>query len=162
MKKKIVLVNGSFDILNAGHIKALKRCKSLGDYLIVSLNTDELIEKVKQHSVVIPYKQRKAILESIRYVDKVVPNDVFKTLPTLKKYKPDIFAYSCEYNKAEEEHWMKEHGGKCIILPRYKNILSSGVIKQKIANSSHLFIRKEPQFASVAERKTFYSQHDEN
>lgn len=70
MKK--VLTYGTFDLLHFGHVNLLRRAKELGDYLIVGLSTDEFnAQKHKQayHS----YENRKLVLESIRYVDKVIP-----------------------------------------------------------------------------------------
>ncbi|MGE7906140.1 glycerol-3-phosphate cytidylyltransferase [Peribacillus sp. NPDC094092] len=72
MKK--VITYGTFDLLHWGHINLLKRAKDLGDYLIVAISTDEfnaLKDKKAYHS----FENRKMILESIRYVDEVIPED---------------------------------------------------------------------------------------
>ncbi|MFJ8246292.1 glycerol-3-phosphate cytidylyltransferase [Peribacillus asahii] len=72
MKK--VITYGTFDLLHWGHINLLKRARELGDYLIVAISTDEfnaLKDKKAYHS----FENRKMILESIRYVDKVIPED---------------------------------------------------------------------------------------
>jgi len=71
-KKKIVLTYGTYDLLHRGHIRLLKRAKDLGDYLIVGLSTDEFNE-IKNKKAVFLYEERKLILESIKYVDKVIP-----------------------------------------------------------------------------------------
>ena len=70
---KRVITYGTFDLLHYGHINLLKRAKALGDYLIVVLSTDEFNWNEKQKKCYFSYEQRKALLESIRYVDLVIP-----------------------------------------------------------------------------------------
>lgn len=68
----IVLTYGTFDVLHYGHINLLKRAKSLGDYLIVGLSTDEF-NRLKNKKAFYNFEQRKLMLEAIKYVDKVIP-----------------------------------------------------------------------------------------
>lgn len=70
MKK--VITYGTYDLLHVGHINLLRRARELGDYLIVVLSTDEF-NAVKHKTAYYPYEARKIILESIRYVDEVLP-----------------------------------------------------------------------------------------
>lgn len=70
MKK--VITYGTFDLLHYGHINLLKRAKELGDYLIVALSTDEFNE-IKGKKCYFSYEERKKLIESIRYVDLVIP-----------------------------------------------------------------------------------------
>ncbi|MFZ4450352.1 glycerol-3-phosphate cytidylyltransferase [Salibacterium aidingense] len=72
MKK--VITYGTFDLLHWGHINLLKRAKELGDYLIVAISTDEFNE-IKNKKAYYPYEQRKLILEAVRYVDEVIPEN---------------------------------------------------------------------------------------
>jgi len=94
MKKvKIVAVSGGYDPVHIGHIRQFKQAKKLGDKLYVILNSDRfLIEK--KGFVFMPFKERKEILESIRYVNKVIPciDKDQSVCKTLMKLKPDIFA----------------------------------------------------------------------
>jgi len=89
----IIAVSGYFDPIHVGHIRYIKEAKKLGDKLIVILNTDESTMKKKGY-VFMPYNERKEILESIKWVDMVVPCiDTDGTVAkTLAKLKPDIFA----------------------------------------------------------------------
>ena len=64
---------GVYDMFHIGHLNILKRAKELCDYLIVGVSTDELVQKEKNKTPIIPYADRCAIVESIKYVDKVVP-----------------------------------------------------------------------------------------
>ena len=73
MKK--VITYGTFDLLHYGHINLLRRAKERGDYLIVALSTDELNWNEKQKKCYFTYEQRKKLLEAIRYVDLVIPEE---------------------------------------------------------------------------------------
>lgn len=72
---KRVITYGTFDLLHYGHINLLKRAKELGDYLIVAVSTDEFNWNEKQKKSYYTYEQRKAMVEAIRYVDLVIPEN---------------------------------------------------------------------------------------
>ena len=72
MKK--VITYGTFDLLHYGHINLLRRAKEQGDYLIVALSTDEF-NRLKNKTSYFPYEKRKLLLEAIRYVDLVIPEE---------------------------------------------------------------------------------------
>ncbi len=74
MEKKIIgYTTGVFDMFHIGHLNILRRAKEHCDYLIVGVSTDELCESYKHKKPIVPYEERKAIVEAIRYVDEVVP-----------------------------------------------------------------------------------------
>lgn len=75
MKK--VITYGTFDLLHYGHINLLKRARELGDYLIVAVSTDEF-NKLKHKQAHFSYEERKLILEAIRYVDEVIPENTWE------------------------------------------------------------------------------------
>ena len=89
---KRVLTYGTYDLLHYGHINLLKRAKELGDYLIVALSTDEFNLAEKGKKSYFTYEQRKSMLESIRYVDLVIPEESWeqKTID-IRKYHVDTF-----------------------------------------------------------------------
>ena len=95
MNKKItVTVCGGFDPIHVGHLKHFKEAKALGDVLIVILNSDSWLKRKKGY-VFMGFKERKEIIESIRYVDKVIPyveDDTGSVARTLEQLKPDVFA----------------------------------------------------------------------
>ena len=72
---KRVITYGTFDLLHYGHINLLKRAKALGDYLVVALSTDEFNWNKKKKKCYFDFEKRKALLESIRYVDLVIPEE---------------------------------------------------------------------------------------
>lgn len=89
MKK--VITYGTFDLLHYGHINLLKRAKEEGDYLIVALSTDEFNEKKGKKSY-FSYEYRKKLLESIRYVDLVIPESSWEQkIEDVKEFKIDTF-----------------------------------------------------------------------
>ena len=72
-KYKVGYTTGVFDLFHIGHLNILKRAKEYCDYLIVGVCTDELVQDYKNKTPIIPYEERAAIVEAIKYVDKVVP-----------------------------------------------------------------------------------------
>jgi cytidyltransferase-like protein len=95
VKRKIVVaVCGGFDPVHVGHLRHFKAAKELGDTLVVMLNSDSWLMNKKGY-VFMPFEERKEIIKSIRYVDKVVPyveTASGSVAKTLEKLRPDIFA----------------------------------------------------------------------
>ena len=89
---KIIWVNGCFDLLHPGHIELFKIAKSLGDKLVVGLDSDKKVRKDKgQNRPINTFQDRKTILESIKYIDVVVGFNTRKELENLiELYNPDI------------------------------------------------------------------------
>lgn len=89
MKK--IITYGTFDLLHYGHINLLKRAKELGDYLIVALSTNEF-NCIKGKRCYFTYKERKKLLESIRYVDLVIPENSWdQKAKDIIEFKVDAF-----------------------------------------------------------------------
>ena len=89
---KRVITYGTYDLLHYGHINLLKRARELGDYLIVVLSTDEFNLNMKGKKCYFTYEQRKKLLESIRYVDLVIPEESWEQkVEDVKLYHVDTF-----------------------------------------------------------------------
>ncbi len=89
---KRVITYGTFDLLHYGHINLLRRAKALGDYLIVGLSTDEFNLNEKNKKCYFNYEKRKQILEAIRYVDLVIPEENWEQKKSdVKEYHIDTF-----------------------------------------------------------------------
>jgi len=89
---KRVITYGTFDLLHYGHINLLRRAKAKGDYLIVALTTDDFNEKKKGKKTYFTYERRKQLLEAVRYVDLVIPeNDWNQKEKDIKLYQIDTF-----------------------------------------------------------------------
>ena len=87
-----VITYGTFDLLHYGHIQLLRRAKERGDYLIVALSTDEFNWNSKHKKCYFSYEQRKMLLESIRYVDLVIPEENWEQkISDVKEFKVDTF-----------------------------------------------------------------------
>jgi glycerol-3-phosphate cytidylyltransferase len=137
-KQKIVFIQGAYEIINWGHIKAFKRAKSLGDYLIVALNSNELIKEYKKRDPVLPWYQKKFIIESCQFVDKVVKATEFSPMNLLKKYDVDVYVLTreWEHTKSEEIAYMKSKGGKISWSPRFKGVVCTSDIKRILLNEA--------------------------
>lgn len=91
-RMKRVITYGTFDLLHYGHIELLKRAKALGDYLIVVLSTDEFNWNEKQKKCYFSYEKRKQLLEAIRYVDLVIPEESWEQKRSdIREYHVDTF-----------------------------------------------------------------------
>lgn len=98
----IVLTNGIFDILHTGHISLLKFAKSLGDKLVVAINSDHSTRELKGSSrPVISERDRKCVLQSLREVDEVIIYDEIRTSKVVEAIKPDIIVKGGEYTSQE-------------------------------------------------------------
>ena len=87
-----VITYGTFDLLHYGHINLRRRAKEMGDYLIVALSTDEFNWKEKQKKCYFSYEERKQLLEAIRYVDLVIPEENWEQkIEDVKEFKVDTF-----------------------------------------------------------------------
>jgi len=94
---KRIITYGTFDLLHYGHISILKRAKQLGDYLIVGLSTNEF-NILKQKKCYFTYEERKSLLESIRYVDLIIPeNDWEQKIKNIKEYDVHTFVMGSDW-----------------------------------------------------------------
>ena len=129
MKK--VITYGTFDLLHVGHIHILRRAKELGDYLIVGISTDEF-NKMKRKEAHYSFEDRKLILESIRYVDLVIPEYAWEQkVQDIQKYGVDLFVMGDDWKGKFDE--LKEHC-EVIYLPRTEGI-STTLIKENLKNN---------------------------
>uniref|UniRef100_A0A7C4U6I4 D-glycero-beta-D-manno-heptose 1-phosphate adenylyltransferase n=1 Tax=candidate division WOR-3 bacterium TaxID=2052148 RepID=A0A7C4U6I4_UNCW3 len=118
--KKIVFTNGCFDIIHIGHIELLRFCKENGDFLVVGINTDESIKKIKgTKRPIFPLEERKKILESIRYVDIVIPFDEETPINLIKEVRPDVLVKGGDWKENEivGADFVKSYGGRVLIFP---------------------------------------------
>lgn len=138
---KVVFFQGTFDLTNCGHIRAFKLAKSYGDKLVVGLNTDDLIKRDKKRQAIMPYEQRKEILESIKYIDLVIPCSEELAIGYLKQLDADVFVLTKEW---EERHrdtgiaWIKAKGGEVHFSPRFKDILCSTDLRNRVVERHKL------------------------
>lgn len=125
---KRVITYGTYDLLHYGHIELLRRAREMGDYLIVALSTDEF-NQIKNKKSYYDYEQRKMMLESIRYVDLVIPENNWKQKnQDVTKYEVDTFVMGYDW---EGEFDFLKNKCEVIYLKRTEGI-STTQIKQEL------------------------------
>ena len=106
---KRILTYGTFDLLHYGHIRLLKRAKALGDYLVVALSTDEF-NAGKGKKAYHDYETRKKMLEAIRYVDLVIPEENWEQkISDVKKYEIDTVVMGSDWAGSDRLDYLKEY-----------------------------------------------------
>ena len=130
MKKyKIGYTTGVYDMFHIGHLNILKRAKEQCDYLIVGVSTDNLVESYKHKKPIIPYEERIAIVEAIKYVDRVVPQTSMNKLIAWQELHFDVLFHGSDwknsdmYNKTIED--LKSVGAEVVFLPHTEGVSST-------------------------------------
>lgn len=123
MKK--VITYGTYDLLHYGHINLLRRAKEQGDYLIVALSTDEFNWNEKQKKCYFTYEQRKKLLEAIRYVDLVIPeNNWEQKASDVQEFRVDTFVMGDDWEGKFD--FLKEYC-EVVYLPRTPEISTTQI-----------------------------------
>lgn len=123
---KRVITYGTYDLLHYGHINLLKRAKALGDYLIVAISTDEFNWNEKRKKCYFTYEQRKALVEAIRYVDLVIPEESWnQKINDMHEYHIDVFTIGDDWEGKFD--FLKDEGVDVVYLSRTPEISSSQI-----------------------------------
>lgn len=126
MKK--VITYGTFDLLHYGHIELLRRAKNQGDYLIVALSTDEFNWNSKNKKCYFSYEQRKALLEAIRFVDLVIPEENWEQkVEDVKEFKVNTFVMGDDWEGKFD--FLKDYC-EVVYLPRTPEISTTQIKKE--------------------------------
>lgn len=127
-----VLTYGTFDLLHWGHINLLKRAKDMGDELIVAISTDEF-NSIKNKKSYHSYENRKMILESIKYVDKVIPENTWdQKIQDVIANEIDIFVMGDDWEGQFD--FLKDYC-KVVYLPRTEGISTTQIKNDLLAVS---------------------------
>lgn len=120
-----VITYGTFDLLHYGHINLLRRARKLGDYLIVALSTDEFNRVAKNKHCYFSYEQRKMLLEAIRYVDLVIPEENWEQkISDVKEFRVDTFVIGDDWRGKFD--FLKPYC-EVVYLPRTPEISSTQI-----------------------------------
>lgn len=122
-----VITYGTFDLLHYGHVNLLQRAKALGDYLIVAISTDEFNRNEKQKKCYFTYEERKRLVEAIRYVDLVIPEESWEQKSDdVKEFKVDTFVIGEDWEGKFD--FLKEYCD-VVYLPRTPEISTTQIKK---------------------------------
>ena len=123
---KRVITYGTFDLIHYGHINLLRRAKELGDYLIVALSTDEFNANEKNKKCYFSYERRKQLLEAIRYVDLVIPEENWEQKKTdVHEYHIDTFVMGDDWEGKFD--FLKDEGVEVVYLSRTPGISTTQI-----------------------------------
>ena len=132
---KRVITYGTFDLLHYGHINLLRRAKALGDYLIVAISTDEFNWNEKHKRCYFTYEQRKALVEAVRYVDLVIPEENWSQKRNdVHEYHIDTFVMGDDWQGKFD--FLQDEGVEVVYLPRTPEISSSQIKRDMLYDAN--------------------------
>ncbi len=130
--EKIVFTNGCFDLLHHGHVACLREARCRGDFLIVAINDDESVKKLKgSNRPICSLQNRIAVLEELSCIDWIIPFSEDTPLGLIKALKPDVFVKGGDYKKEElaEFDVINNYGGEVVIAPYIKGCSTTTIIE---------------------------------
>jgi len=136
--KKVVFTNGCFDVLHLGHLDLLTRARALGDALVVAINSDSSVRRLKgPKRPVFPENERGEILSALSMVDYVCTFDEDTPLEAILEIRPDILVKGADWTNnivgsREVESW----GGKVVALPLIEGQSTTGIIERVLDRGS--------------------------
>jgi rfaE bifunctional protein nucleotidyltransferase chain/domain/rfaE bifunctional protein kinase chain/domain len=136
----VVATGGCFDLLHAGHVATLRAARALGDCLVVCLNSDDSVRRLKGlERPLVPEADRVAVLEALGCVDAVVPFDERTPEAVLRRLRPDVFAKGGDYALADlpEAALLASWGGQAVVLPYLEGRSTTQLMKEVVRRDSH-------------------------
>jgi D-beta-D-heptose 7-phosphate kinase/D-beta-D-heptose 1-phosphate adenosyltransferase len=136
--KKVVFTNGCFDILHSGHVDLLNRARALGDALVVAINTDVSVGRMKgPNRPIIPQEERAELLAGFEVVDFVCMFDEDTPLEAILQIRPDVLVKGADWTsnivgQTEVESW----GGKVVALSLVQGRSTTGIVERVLARYS--------------------------
>ena len=127
----IVFTNGCFDIIHAGHVGYLEQARTLGDRLVVAINSDESVQRLKGPSRPInPVDRRMAVLAGLEAVDWVVSFGEDTPESLLRELRPDVLVKGGDYSEADVVGWpiVKDYGGEVAVLRFFDDCSTTAII----------------------------------
>jgi D-beta-D-heptose 7-phosphate kinase / D-beta-D-heptose 1-phosphate adenosyltransferase len=136
----VVATGGCFDLLHAGHVATLRAARALGDCLVVCLNSDDSVRRLKgPERPLVPEADRVAVLEALGCVDVVVPFDEWTPEGVLRRLRPDVFAKGGDYALRDlpEAALLGTWGGQAVVLPYLEGRSTTRLMKEVVRRDSH-------------------------
>jgi rfaE bifunctional protein nucleotidyltransferase chain/domain len=138
--KTVVLANGAFDLLHVGHVRYLSAARSLGDLLVVAVNSDESVRALKGPSrPIMPQQERVELLTHIDCVDCIVLFDELTVADVLREIRPDIHAKGTDYTTetVPEREIVTAWGGRTVICGDPKDHATSDLVTEIVRRFAH-------------------------
>jgi rfaE bifunctional protein nucleotidyltransferase chain/domain len=135
----VVATGGCFDLLHAGHIATLRAARQLGDCLVVCLNSDRSVRRLKGPSrPLVPAPDRARVLAALEYVDQVVVFDEDTPVEALRRIRPDVWAKGGDYAGAQvpEAAVVEEWGGQAVVLPYLQGRSTTRLVENAAAGTA--------------------------
>lgn len=132
-KEKIVFANGCFDLLHVGHIKLFQFAKNMGEVLVVGLNSDESVRKLKGPGrPVLGQNERSFLLSALEHVDYVVVFEERTPLKLIRKIRPDVLVKGADYTKdtVVGREFVESYGGRVELAPLVDGVSSSDIMSR--------------------------------
>jgi len=129
---RIVFTNGCFDLLHSGHLSLLEAASKLGDKLVVGLNSDDSIRRLKGLSRPIrPLQERQKLLEALRVVDMVIPFEEDTPLELIRNLNPQVLVKGGDYLATDVvgADFIKKNGGEIVIVPLIPNHSTTQILR---------------------------------
>lgn len=149
--KTVVYTSGTFDMLHANHIKMLEYARSLGDILIVGVNTDELVESYKS-TPIIPFEERIALMKAIKYPDIVIPQHSLDHTDKVKKLNFDIFVVGDDW--VGKYDYLRDLGVDVVYFPYGTGVSSTNLKKKIYDNYEQMKKKADNHFPITTETKS--------
>lgn len=133
-KFKLGYTTGVFDLFHIGHLNILRRAKECCEYLVVGVSTDECVKEYKNKITIIPFEERIAIVEAIKYVDKVIPQVNMNKMNAWEELKFDAIFHGDDWKGSslydEYERELAQVGVHLVFLPHTEGISSTQLAKK--------------------------------
>jgi D-beta-D-heptose 7-phosphate kinase/D-beta-D-heptose 1-phosphate adenosyltransferase len=135
--KKIVFTNGCFDILHAGHVRYLTQAREAGDVLVVALNSDSSVRKIKgEKRPIVPQNERAEVISSLKSVDYVTFFNEDTPLALIEYLRPDLLVKGADWREEEiaGRDQVLSWGGKIVLIPFVEGASTTSIIKKVVAS----------------------------
>jgi len=131
--KKIVFTNGCFDLLHAGHAHYLNECKKLGDVLVVGVNSDASVRRLKgERRPIVPLEMRAYLLSNLKAVDFVIPFDEDTPYRLIEAIRPDVLVKGGDWtpDKIVGRKLVEGYGGRVVTIPFKFDISTTKIVER--------------------------------
>ncbi len=133
--KKVVFTNGCFDLIHAGHVDYLQKAKALGDLLVVGMNSDSSVRRIKgEKRPILSQELRATVLDSLKPVDYVVIFEEDTPIKLIEAIKPDILVKGGDW-KIEDivgREFVESYGGRVVTIPFEYDISTTKIVERII------------------------------